>query len=83
MGMILSSTVEKTRVFRNPIDLSACSSGGYAHKNRLHITKHHRFVTQYGFFQFSMKDYFYNLGNIFVNSSNYTGKINRNVERID
>ena len=82
--MILSSTEKKTRVFHNPIDLSACSSGGYAHKNCLDIAKCHGFVMHYKLDQFSMRgSFFHNLANIFMRSFNYTEKTNRNVVRID
>ncbi len=74
MGIILSSTVEETTVFHNPIDLSACSFGRSAHANYLYAINSCKPTKKSLPSVASHDDYFYNLDNIFTKLFNYTEK---------
>jgi hypothetical protein len=81
--MILSSTVEKTRVIHNPIDLSAYSSGGHAHKKHLHTAGLYDLVIQSRQLWFSKNEcFFYDSDNVFLKSFSYPEK-NQSVTGID
>ncbi len=73
VGIILSSTEEKMRVFHNPFDLSAYSRSGHAHKSVL-LTNSYRYGRCGVPMQFIWDLFFYNLDKFFTKSATHIRK---------